>query len=157
MTVWLPDGYDDGEHLYKCTCLGGAGRRVVGNTAEQRAIVTDTEIHVIFSLFKLEHLYRKYTRLFPGGSRTHRADWETCARICSKLYTYSSLCTAGICSDHFDIFAGQLWSHGAASMPSEEKVEHRLFYVFDKGLCIWIRVWGYIQIIMVKDEHTSVW
>lgn len=69
---------------------GRALRDAIGYTAEQLAIVTDTEIHVNFSLSSWSICGDSAFFCFLRELDT-KADRGTGARICPKLYTYSSL------------------------------------------------------------------
>lgn len=67
MAMWLPHGFRERVFIQMEVperCHGLA----VGNTAEQLTIVTDTKVHVSFSLFSLEYLGRKCTLEIPEGA-----------------------------------------------------------------------------------------
>lgn len=65
-------------------CLRDAKRLTVGNTADQLAIATDTEIHVILSLLSWSIWAGKCTLLFPKGGG-HKGIQRQSARLCPKI------------------------------------------------------------------------
>lgn len=90
MTAWLPDGFGDRAFIQidlpeRCQELS------VGNTAEQHATVTDTEIHVSFSLFSWS-IWAEMQSSVSQGSWPQRHTEGNCQNLSKMIHLlYSPL------------------------------------------------------------------